>query len=100
MATKKMYTSAAIKTRSLSDNRAPALTRVHPVEETSFADFSPAQAIRAGIGAGAVLGIIVGGTLWTHSPDALHVQIALAVLVFSIVVGGLLGKLVASIKAD
>jgi hypothetical protein len=100
MATKKLSTLASIESTSLSNARPSARKNVRAVEKSLPTEFDPAQAMRAGIGAGAVMGVIIGGTFWTHSPDTLHLQIALAVIIFCMVMGGVFGRLVASIKPE
>jgi hypothetical protein len=58
------------------------------------------QYIQAGASAGLVLGLVVGGTLWTHTPDMAHLMIALGIILFCLGFGAIIGKLVANIKTD
>jgi hypothetical protein len=56
---------------------------------------------RAGVGAGAFLGIVVGGTIWTHDmSDSGHLIAALVVLAFCMLVGGVIGTIVANLETD
>lgn len=66
----------------------------------ALTEFDAGQAVRAGIGAGSVLGIVVGGTLWTHTPDIIHLGVALGIILFCAIMGALIGKLVASIQPE
>jgi hypothetical protein len=58
------------------------------------------QYAQAGAGAGLVLGLVVGGTLWTHTPDTAHLMIALGIILFCLGVGAIIGKVVAGIQGD
>jgi hypothetical protein len=58
------------------------------------------QYAQAGAGAGLVLGLVVGGTLWTHTPDTAHLMIALGIMLFCLGFGAIIGKLVANINTD
>jgi hypothetical protein len=100
MATEKFYTSATMEHTPKTTTRTAASTQARPAEESVFSDFSPAQAIRAGLGAGTAMGVIIGGTFWTHSPDIIHLEIALLVLIFCMAAGAGIGKLVSSIKSE
>jgi hypothetical protein len=71
-----------------------------PVAQQGFVDFTPAEGMRAGIGAGVVLGIVIGGTIWSHAPDVFHLMVALAVILFCMVVGAGIGRLVANISPE
>jgi ABC-type polysaccharide/polyol phosphate export permease len=53
--------------------------------------------IRAGTGAGAVLGLVLAFTFWSHGPDMMHTIIAGIILVLCTVIGTVIGKVVASI---
>jgi hypothetical protein len=56
---------------------------------------------RSGAGAGAFLGIVVGGTIWTHEmTDMTHLVAAIAILLFCAVFGWVIGLIVASIEPE
>jgi prolipoprotein diacylglyceryltransferase len=56
---------------------------------------------RAGLGAGGFLGIVVGGTIWTHDmSDGIHLLAALLVLAFCITVGGVIGKWISGLDTE
>jgi hypothetical protein len=47
-----------------------------------------------------VLGIVIGGTIWSHTPDVSHLLIALAIALFCMALGGGLGRLIAGIEPE
>jgi hypothetical protein len=69
-------------------------------DDKSTTSATTRQYTQAGAGAGLVLGLVVGGTLWTHTPDIAHLMIALGIILFCIGGGALLGKLVAGINTE
>lgn len=93
MAMKPYHTNTRIE-------QAARTPRTSTIEQAGMADFSAADALRAGIAAGLILGLIIGGTLWTHTPDVTHLGVALAITIFCTIVGGLIGRFVGTIKPE
>lgn len=63
-----------------------------------YQTFTAAEGARSGASAGAVLGVILGGVILTHTPDALHVGIALGIVLFCVLAGMFFGILVSKIN--
>ncbi len=56
--------------------------------------------MRAGAGAGTFLGLVLGMTYWTHSMDFAHFAIAAIIVVFCLLIGGVMGRIVASLESE
>jgi hypothetical protein len=70
--------------------------RVAVAEQQQDDSFSIAEGVRAGLGSGAFLGVVLGGTFWTHTPDVIHFAIAVIIVLVCAAVGGLIGWFVAA----
>jgi ABC-type polysaccharide/polyol phosphate export permease len=70
---------------------------VKMVAPSTLPTSSVAEGARAGVGAGSVLGIVVGITLWAQMPDIIQLPGVLLILFCCVGAGALIGMLVSGV---